>query len=798
LTVPYQSEGAGTRFVLKLIRQDFEQLERRRSVIQTTLTLGAKSFERGLGTHANSHIQIVSPEPLKAFAATVGLDNNERTSGGIGSVHFGVSAHGRSLYKSPLLHATDPPEQIQLDLQDARVLDLEVDDAGDGPACDHADWADATVTTASGRRVWLDELDQVPTPFLGSQYPFSFKYGEKFSDELLKGWQRAETPLSSDEQKSVVLKTWTDSQSGLQVQWEITRFRDFPALDWMLRFENRGTADTPILSDIQALDQSIGAPLSGHEPYRLHKTKGAPADPTDFEPTIVTLGTQGRGAHAGETLGGGGGRSSNKDFPFFKVETWEGSLIIAVGWSGQWLARLETPDRQNLHITAGLEKSHFLLHPGESIRTPRILELHWAGDTLESNAQFRQLIYRHYAATRNGQKPLPTLFSNTCFTRGGGWLNECNAANQISLINAYAPLGLQAVITDAGWFEGGWPAGAGNWTPRKDAYPEGMAPVAGAAKDKGMVYGLWFEPERVVKGTALAREHKDWILARNSKDTGTYLLNFGLPEARDYFFKIVEGFMKLPGFRFYRQDFNMDPLEYWRFNDPPDREGITESKYIEGLYAYWDRIRQTWPDAFLEECASGGRRIDIETIRRMHVHQESDYWFDNETDQCQIWGLSQYLPNNLFDTPLIRLDDYSFHSTLATSLIIGWIADDPSFDSARARQLTSRYLQLRPLLIGSWYPLLPYSRSAQDWMASQFHRPDLDEGMILAFRHSQSPYRTVDIPLHGLNANTQYELAYELAGTKGRATGAHLMQEFQLTLPEKHSSELIVYRKVSP
>ena len=55
--------------------------------------------------------------------------------------------------------------------------------------------------------------------------------------------------------------------------------------------------------------------------------------------------------------------------------------------------------------------------------------------------------------------------------------------------------------------------------------------------------------------------------------------------------------MELPGFRVYRQDFNMDPLPYWRHNDTEDRQGITEIRYIEGVYAYWDRIRATWPDA---------------------------------------------------------------------------------------------------------------------------------------------------------------------------------------------------------
>ena len=96
-------------------------------------------------------------------------------------------------------------------------------------------------------------------------------------------------------------------------------------------------------------------------------------------------------------------------------------------------------------------------------------------------------------------------------------MNECNAENQISLIRAYAPLSLEALVTDAGWFEGGWPAGAGNWTPRKDAYPEGMGPVAAEAKANGMVYGLWFEFERVVAGTWLHQNRPQWLLAASER-----------------------------------------------------------------------------------------------------------------------------------------------------------------------------------------------------------------------------------------------------------------------------------------
>jgi alpha-galactosidase len=496
------------------------------------------------------------------------------------------------------------------------------------------------------------------------------------------------------------------------------------------------------------------------------------------------------------TLGSGTGRASTNNAPFFKIEAGDASLVVGLGWTGCWKAGLECLDRKHLRVRAGMEQTHFRLHPGEKVRSPRVLLLYWPGDTRESNAQFRQLIYRHYAAKRSGKTPLPILFCNTCFTRGGGWLNECNAENQISLIKAYAPLGLEALLTDAGWFEGGWPAGAGNWTPRKDAYPEGMGPVAAAAKERGLIYGLWFEPERVVAGTWLHCNRPEWILASQKEPQGTYLLNFGLPEVQDYFFHIVKGFMDLPGFRVYRQDFNMDPLPYWRFNDAPDRQGITEIKYIEGLYAFWDRIAAAWPDSLREECASGGHRMDLETVMRMHIHQKTDYWFDNEVDQASVWALSQYLPNSTFVAPINRMDDYSFHSALPTSLCMGWIADAPDFDAKRGRRLLTRYLQLRHLLVGAWYPLLPCSRDAKEWIAAQWHRPDLNEGMILAFRRADSPYRTVEVALRGLDAQATYELRYESAGTKKRVTGAALMGSFLLTLPERHRSELIVYGRV--
>ena len=100
------------------------------------------------------------------------------------------------------------------------------------------------------------------------------------------------------------------------------------------------------------------------------------------------------------------------------------------------------------------------------------------------------------------------------------------------------------------------------------------------------------------------------------------------------------------GIDYYRQDFNMEPDKYWARYDEPDRIGMKEIRHIEGLYAFWDYLLERFPGLLIDNCASGGRRLDLETIKRSAPLWRSDYYHYDDPDgyQCHNFGLSFFLP----------------------------------------------------------------------------------------------------------------------------------------------------------
>ena len=446
--------------------------------------------------------------------------------------------------------------------------------------------------------------------------PFSFRYGDRESSNWLPGWRKTQSEEASPGGQTSHL-TWSDPSSRLKVTAHVRRFDRFPATDWVLELENQGTADTPIVEDIFPLDSTLE--ISPTERLRLHWAKGSACRMDDFLPTTDEIKP-----NAQLTLTPIGGRSSNGTLPFMNLQHSSGGMILAIGWSGQWAITFSRT-QESLRISAGMEKTHLLLQPGEKIRTPRILLIDWEGSDPEvGNNLLRRLLIDHYLPRIEGELVLPPAAH--CLQAYYYLTGQASEGLEMTALPKAAALGTEAYWIDACWYGFGasWSGEVGNWVINQERYPNGLRPIAEAAHNAGMKFVLWFEPERVFAGTLLDKEHPEWLL-RSNDNPKTALFNLGIGEAREHLLGMLSQIISESGVDIYRNDFNFDPLPYWQQADAPDRIGITEIRYIEGLYQLWDELRLCHPGLWIDNCASGGRRIDLETVSRSLPLWPSDF-----------------------------------------------------------------------------------------------------------------------------------------------------------------------------
>jgi alpha-galactosidase len=439
------------------------------------------------------------------------------------------------------------------------------------------------------------------------------------------------------------------------------------------------------------------------------------------------------------------------------------------------------------------------LHPSEQIRTPGILLLAYEGNRWRGQNLLRQFVLAHHRPTRDGQ---PLIAPITC-GNWGGTAAEIHLDNIEKIIQHDLPI--EYYWIDAEWFgkpegPGEWPVNTGNWIVKPHLYPDGFSPISSRLQKTARKLLLWFEPERVYKNTLWFEEHHDWLM-----DIGepSALLNLGIPDAREFLTDFISSKVREFGLGCYRQDFNIDPLRFWQASDAPDRQGITEIRYIEGLYAFWDELLARHPGLIIDNCASGGRRIDLETLGRATPFWRTDGPRDPIAHQCHSIGLLPWVP--LSATSQDRAgDDYEFRSSMCSGLCLNWwvSGDVPAgriradFPFAWAKQTLNQYLEFRRYYYGDFYPLTDYSLSRGIWVAYQLDRPDLGEGLVVALKRPESPYTRARLKLNALEEGEFYQVFNVDAGAATRYSADDLVKKgLEIDLEENPDSALFVYRR---
>jgi alpha-galactosidase len=764
------------------------------------LRLGDRTYARGIGVNAHAVLRLSLTKPAARLRATIGLDRN--VDGTQASARFRVQAGDTVLFATEVMRAGAPPREVDLALGGATELDLIVDDGGDGRGWDQGDWADARVCLEDGSELWLDDLARRVTA--ATELPFSFVYGGRHSSEFLGTWERSATTetLAGGTLRQTV--TLADPATGLRVQTIALAYADTPGADWTLHFTNTGAADTPAIEQVRALDATVALGLGG--PVTLHRLHGSLCQTDDWLPfdqavapgQVVEMATS-------------DGRSSSIS-PFYTVDWGGGGVVTAIGWSGQWTAVVELRDGK-LRNQAGMQGLHLVLHPGETIRSPRVLQMYWSdGDVERAHNLFRQTMLAHVVPRRAGAPALPPIAHlSTSFYE----LNATNEGNVLSHLRALQGLGFEVFWLDAYWTgPSGFPESMGNYglplesVEPPDRFPHGLASIGQAVHDAGLGFLMWFEPERVAPGTRLSREHPEWVISPGNDGSG--LLNLGIPAAREYMTAYLNAAIREYRLSWLRIDYNIAPLSFWQHVDArdADRVGLAEIRYVEGLYRLWDDLLAANPGLRLDNCASGGRRIDLETCARATALWRSDNTCDmvgadagailNAAVKNQLMsaGLNRYVPFSIVGQ--MGADPYRFRSGFNGGIAFAEDVRPADYPRQLLRQGIAEGQRLRPYWLGDFYPLSEVTAEPRDWCVMQYHRPETEDGIVLGFRRHRSPYSGYQCAPRGIVADARYDVrvSFGYAPEPTVQMAGDDLQRLELVIRECPGSVLVEYRRV--
>ena len=644
-------------------------------------------------------------------------------------------------------------------------------------------------------------------------FPVSFRVGEDaytgFGADFTKQSQSTE-PVDGGT-KTITALT---HKSGLVFTVESVLYPEYNAYDWTIYVANNGAADSPVVSEFNAVDMV----LEGEAP----RLKGSIGDSSAYEP--YTIAVDGKVTKKPE-----GGRGTQGDSSYFNFMYGDKGVLYAVGWPGQWTMTVDNSDQADqTRLTAGQEYLNTYLEPGETIRTPLMAFVHYNGRNLEraTNLWRRWMIdcNMHKVtedATGAGEAKLPeaAIFAATSIQ----WheMTRATDENQIAAIQYYLDNEIDLTFwwMDAGWYymvdsEGnlvtvpdwGW-TNTGTWVVDESRFPSKMKAISDFAAENGIKTLLWFEPERVANAAALRTDgltvHPDWVL-------DGYLVDMGREEAVEWTLERILKVMAEGGISMYREDFNCNPLSAWQNADAAkdsngNRSGITENLYIQGHLGMWDAILEEFPNATIDSCASGGKRNDLETMRRAVPLHKTDYVYGDRTwQQAVATDMTRWIPyigtkangEQSEDNNTTTANRYSLRTAIVGAMVLGYNTEESvPIDWDIVKDVTEEQKVLGDLIYSDYYVLEDWSRSESDWAAWEYYDIEKGEGYVLAFRRS-SATGTRTYNLRGLEKDTEYKIWFEDANKPVIRTGLDLMKNgVEFNLPSVESSDILHIQK---
>ena len=502
--------------------------------------------------------------------------------------------------------------------------------------------------------------------------------------------------------------------------------------------------------------------------------------------------------------------------PFFALRNdVTGEMCLAhLAWSGNWEAEVR-PDLDSaaqealcyFGIGPQAQSPQRLIAPGETIVTPAVhlgfLHPHDFDEGVQTlHAHLRKSVFRTLAP----EKQL-LIGAGRVVNDNPDWLRQ--------EIEMAAEAEMEYFVVDALWYGSNpnwWDGTTGDWTP---GYwmPGGLAPVREFIHSKGMLFGLWMEPEAIGVDAQLRKDHPEWVLQRDGGPLGERrALNLGLPEVAEFVEREIIRVITEYQVDIFKLDYNFNVFEggYNR------RDGYSESemwRHYEVLYHIFDRVRQECPQVIMENCAGGGGRNDVGMLSRFDVCSMSD-WTALPRVLQELYGMTVALPpavlRHYFDHIGAESPYYGDLTTqlrvalFSNPLFVGFAAK-PDYWGADRKNEVLRHVRLykdfcRKILPNCLtYHHTPFQRfnRPQTWCVLEVAAADRSAGYAGVFRLTGDGGEEYTLKPRGLSPGTTYQVSLDNHNDSYTATGYELTRNgIPIRLAHAVTSELVLFKKL--
>ena len=470
-----------------------------------------------------------------------------------------------------------------------------------------------------------------------------------------------------------------------------------------------------------------------------------------------------------------GSRAAMFTHPFFEVgldrpvSEKEGNVLLGtVGWTGNFRFTFEVDNAGNLRVIPGINPyaSDYKLQPNEVFETAEFIFTLSNQGASHGSRNLHDWARRYQVKDGMGDRlSLLNNWENTGF--------DFDQQILASFMHEAKNLGVDMFLLDDGWFGNGETArnddhaGLGDWDVNRAKLPQGIPALVDAAKEAGVKFGIWIEPEMVNPRSELFKTHPDWAITLPNREHYYYrnqlVLDLSNPKVQDYVYSVVENIMKEnPEVAFFKWDCN-SPITNIYSPYLKSEQGQLYVNHVRGVYNVFKRVKQNYPNLPMMLCSGGGGRCDYEALKYF-----TEFWPSDDTnpvERCYIqWGFSQFFPAKTMCahvTSWNKQTSVKFRTDVASMCKLGFdigLKELTKDEISYCQQAVANWTRLKPAILdGDQYRLVsPYETNH---MAVNYVAKDKSKAVLFAYDiHPRFNEKLQAVRLEGLDPNRYYRV----------------------------------------